>query len=144
MLSFIKNVVSKCIHGLSQSEIHDESWKGWLLFLNRGLFFFLFLLGSVPLLVSLHFQHWGIFTLLCFIHRTDQHHKKLVGIYLLEIKPLNETKTKPIRYFTKPIRHLENERETRPSELCYWTKTSGTLIGDMEENLANSWSARAK
>ena len=158
MLSFIKNLVSKCIHGLSQSEIHDEKLKNengklkWLTAVSKPWsFFFLFLLGSVPLLVSLHFQHWGIFTLLCFIHRTDQHHKKLVGIYLLETKPLNETKTKPIRYFTKPIRHfpkpirhLENERETRPSELCYWTKTSGTLIGDMEENLANSWSARAQ
>ena len=49
--------------------------------------FFLFLLGSVPLPVSLYLQHWGIFTFLCFIHRTDQRHKNLVGIYLLEIKP---------------------------------------------------------
>lgn len=74
-----------------------------------------------------------------------------MGIYLLEIEPLNETKTKPIRYFTKPIRqfakpirHLRNEKETGPSELSYWTKTSGTVFGDMEENLANSWSARAQ
>ena len=27
MLSFIKNEVSKCIHGLSQSEIYDEKLK---------------------------------------------------------------------------------------------------------------------
>ena len=27
MLSFIKNVVSKCIHGLSQPKIHDEKLK---------------------------------------------------------------------------------------------------------------------
>ena len=159
MLSFIKNVVSKCIHGLSQPEIHDEKLKnknGKLKGLTAvskpwSFFCFVFLLGSVPLLVSLYLQHWGIFTVLCFIHRTDQHHKKLVGIYLLEIEPLNETKTKPIRYLNeayspvcKPIRNLRNEKETGPSELSYWTKTSGTVFGAMEENLANSWSARAQ
>lgn len=56
-----------------------------------------------------------------------------MGIYLLEIQPLNETKPKPIRHFTKPIRHFRNDKETGPSRLSYWTKISGTVIGDMEE-----------
>ena len=87
MLSFIKNVVPKCIHGLSQPEIHDEKLKRLTAVSKPWSFFFLFLLGSVPLPVSLYLQHGGIFTFLCFIHRTDQRHKNLVGIYLLEIKP---------------------------------------------------------
>ena len=48
MLSFIKNLVSKCIHGLSQSEIHDEKLKNengklkWLTAVSKPWSFFFF------------------------------------------------------------------------------------------------------